>query len=181
MPKSRKRKTRRGGSASRSTRSSRTVATRARKKIAVVAIASLAIAGVLLAGLLFVFGGRGNSAPVAAPGAEVAMPSGLKYVDEVVGTGESPRPGQNVTVHYTGTLENGTKFDSSVDRGQPFTFPIGKGRVIKGWDEGVMTMKVGGKRRLIVPSSLGYGPAGNPPKIPPNATLIFEVELLGVQ
>jgi FKBP-type peptidyl-prolyl cis-trans isomerase len=149
----------------------------------VVAIASLAIAGLLLAGFFFVFGGRGNSAsaPAPAPGTEVATPSGLKYVDEVVGTGQSPRPGQNVTVHYTGTLENGTKFDSSVDQGQPFTFPIGKGRVIKGWDEGVMTMKVGGKRRLIIPSSLGYGPAGNQPKIPPNATLIFEVELLGVQ
>ena len=111
----------------------------------------------------------------------MATPSGLKYVDEQVGIGESPRPGQNVTVHYTGTLENGTKFDSSVDRGQPYTFRIGTGSVIKGWDEGVMTMKVGGKRRLIIPSSLGYGPAGSPPKIPANATLIFEVELLGVQ
>lgn len=180
MPKSRKRKTRQGGSSSRSTRSARNSAARTRKKkITVVAIAALAIAGVLMAGLLFVFGGRGNSAP--APGTEVATPSGLKYVDEVVGTGQSPKPFQNVTVHYTGTLENGTKFDSSVDQGQPFTFPIGKGRVIKGWDEGVMTMKVGGKRRLIIPSSLGYGPAGSPPKIPPNATLIFEVELLGVQ
>jgi peptidylprolyl isomerase len=97
-----------------------------------------------------------------------------------VGTGENPRPGQNVTVHYTGTLENGTKFDSSVDKGQPYTFRIGKEQVIKGWDEGVMSMKVGGKRRLIVPSSLGYGPAGRP-RIPPNATLIFEIELLGVQ
>ena len=174
MPKSRKRKIRRGGSASRSTRSSRN---RTRKKIAVVAIASLAIAGVLLAGLVFVFGGRGNSAP--APGTEVVTPSGLKYVDEVVGTGQSPRTGQNVTVHYTGTLENGTKFESSVDKGQPFTFPIGKGRVIQGWDEGLMTMKVGGKRRLIVPANLAYG-AVSKPGIPPNSTLIFEVELLGV-
>ena len=177
MPKSRKRKIRRGGSASRSTRSSRNPATRTRKKIAVVAIASLAIAGVLLAGLVFVFGGRGNSAP--APGTEVVTPSGLKYVDEVVGTGQSPRTGQNVTVHYTGTLENGTKFESSVDKGQPFTFPIGKGRVIQGWDEGLMTMKVGGKRRLIVPANLAYG-AVSKPGIPPNSTLIFEVELLGV-
>jgi peptidylprolyl isomerase len=109
-------------------------------------------------------------------------PSGLKYTDEVVGTGASPRPGQMVTVHYTGTLENGTKFDSSVDRGQPFTFQIGVGRVIKGWDEGVMTMKVGGKRRLIIPPQLGYGARGaGGGLIPPNATLIFDVELLDVK
>ena len=106
--------------------------------------------------------------------------SGLKYVDEVVGTGESPSPGRIVRVHYTGRLENGTKFDSSVDRGQPFEFPIGVGAVIKGWDEGVMTMKVGGKRKLIVPPDLGYGADGVGP-IPPNSTLIFEVELLGVR
>lgn len=86
-----------------------------------------------------------------------------------------------VTVHYTGTLENGTKFDSSVDRGQPFIFPIGVGKVIKGWDEGVMTMKVGGKRKLIIPASLGYGAKGAGGVVPPNATLIFEVELLGVK
>jgi peptidylprolyl isomerase len=84
-------------------------------------------------------------------------------------------------VHYTGTLENGTKFDSSLDRGKPFEFVIGTGSVIKGWDEGVMTMKVGGRRKLIVPPKLGYGPAGSPPKIPGNATLIFDVELLGVR
>lgn len=119
-----------------------------------------------------------SSAP--APAVEVTTPSGLKYLDKVVGTGESPRPGQNVTVHYAGTLTNGAKVDSSVDRGQPYTFQIGVGRVIKGWDEGVMTMKVGGKRRLIIPSSLGYGAAGRPPKVPPDATLIFELELLSV-
>lgn len=115
-----------------------------------------------------------------APAVEVTTPSGLKYLDKVVGTGESPRPGQNVTVHYAGTLANGAKVDSSVDRGQPYTFQIGVGRVIKGWDEGVMTMKVGGKRRLIIPSNLGYGAAGRPPKVPPDATLIFELELLSV-
>ena len=114
-------------------------------------------------------------------GAEVTTPSGLKYVDEVIGAGESPKPGQMVVVHYTGTLENGTKFDSSLDRNQPFTFQIGVGRVIKGWDEGVMSMKVGGKRRLIIPPQLGYGARGAGGVIPPNATLIFEVELLGVK
>jgi hypothetical protein len=104
----------------------------------------------------------------------------LKYVDEVVGTGESPSPGRTVIVHYTGWLENGTKFDSSRDRGEPFEFPIGRGYVIKGWDEGVMTMKVGGKRKLTIPPALGYG-SRNKGKIPPNSTLIFEVELLGVR
>jgi ketosteroid isomerase-like protein len=112
---------------------------------------------------------------------EIVTPSGLKYEDIVVGDGESPKPGQMVTVHYTGTLENGTKFDSSLDRGQPFSFQIGAGRVIKGWDEGVMTMKVGGKRKLIIPPELGYGARGAGGVIPPNAVLIFEVELLSVK
>ena len=113
-------------------------------------------------------------------GSENVTSTGLKYVDEVVGTGETPSPGRIVKVHYTGWLENGTKFDSSVDRGRPFEFPIGVGRVIKGWDEGVMTMKVGGKRKLIIPPDLGYG-ARSQGQIPPNSTLIFEVELLGVR
>lgn len=107
--------------------------------------------------------------------------SGLRYEDIVVGTGASPERGQEVTVHYTGTLEDGTKFDSSLDRGQPFKFNIGIGQVIKGWDEGVLTMKVGGKRKLVIPSQLGYGARGAGDVIPPNATLVFEVELLGTQ
>src|SRR6266404_847713 len=114
-------------------------------------------------------------------GVEVTTDSGLRFIDSLIGAGESPKPGQMVIVHYTGTLENGKKFDSSVDRGQPFTFQIGVGQVIKGWDEGVMTMKVGGKRKLIIPSQLGYGATGAGGVIPPNATLNFEVELLGVK
>lgn len=108
----------------------------------------------------------------------VTTDSGLRYEDIVVGTGASPQRGHQVTVHYTGTLEDGTKFDSSVDRGQPFTFQIGVGRVIRGWDEGVLTMKVGGKRKLVIPPQLGYGARGAGGVIPPNATLVFEVELL---
>ncbi len=112
-------------------------------------------------------------------------PSGLQYEDTVEGTGASPKTGQTCVMHYTGWLfENktkGKKFDSSLDRGQPFEFPIGQGRVIQGWDEGVATMKVGGKRTLVIPPSIGYGVRGAGGVIPPNATLLFEVELLGVK
>jgi peptidylprolyl isomerase len=110
----------------------------------------------------------------------VTTPSGLKYIDEVVGTGEAPAKGKRVKVHYTGRLADGKKFDSSVDRGEPFAFSIGVGQVIKGWDEGVMSMKVGGKRQLIIPAELGYGARGAGRDIPPNAELIFDVELLAV-
>ncbi len=111
----------------------------------------------------------------------VTTSSGLQYQDIVVGTGASPQKGQTAVVHYTGWLADGRKFDSSKDRGQPFSFPVGMGRVIKGWDEGVATMKVGGKRKLIIPPSLGYGAQGAGGVIPPNATLTFEVELLDVK
>ncbi|MDD2851046.1 MAG: FKBP-type peptidyl-prolyl cis-trans isomerase [Desulfuromonadaceae bacterium] len=113
-------------------------------------------------------------------GKTVTTPSGLKYTDVVVGKGASPSLGKSVKVHYTGTLENGKKFDSSVDRNEPFSFTIGVGQVIKGWDEGVMTMKIGGKRKLIIPAKLGYGARGAGGVIPPNATLLFDVELLDV-
>jgi peptidylprolyl isomerase len=115
----------------------------------------------------------------------VTTPSGLKIQDIKVGEGASPATGQTCVMHYTGWLyengQRGRKFDSSVDRGDPFEFPIGTGRVIKGWDEGVASMKVGGKRTLIIPPELGYGARGAGGVIPPNATLIFDVELLGVR
>ena len=111
--------------------------------------------------------------------------SGLQIIDGQVGSGASPKPGQTCVMHYTGWLyengQKGKKFDSSVDRGTPFEFPIGTGRVIKGWDEGVATMKVGGKRTLIIPPALGYGASGAGGVIPPNATLVFDVELLAVK
>lgn len=111
----------------------------------------------------------------------VTTPSGLKYEEITEGTGATPTPGQTVTVHYTGTLEDGTKFDSSRDRNRPFSFTIGVGQVIQGWDEGLSTMKVGGRRTLIIPPELGYGSRGAGGVIPPNATLVFDVELLGVK
>lgn len=129
--------------------------------------------------VLTTFFGVGGS--MAENNQQVTMPSGLKYLDQVVGTGDAAVAGKTVSVHYTGWLENGKKFDSSVDRGQPFSFPLGAGRVIKGWDEGVQGMKVGGKRKLTIPSDLGYGSRGAGGVIPPNATLIFDVELLGVR
>ncbi len=129
----------------------------------------------------------GAPVPAAAQTAEktITTPSGLQISDSKIGTGATPRPGQTCVMHYTGWLyqggAKGKKFDSSVDRGQPFEFPIGQGHVIRGWDEGVATMKVGGKRTLIIPPELGYGSRGAGGVIPPNATLIFDVELLDVK
>lgn len=114
-------------------------------------------------------------------GKVVRLHDGLQYEDLKVGDGAQPKTGQTVVVHYTGWLTNGKKFDSSVDRGRPFEFPIGEGHVIKGWDEGVATMKVGGKRKLTIPPELAYGSRGAGGVIPPNATLVFEVELLGIK
>jgi FKBP-type peptidyl-prolyl cis-trans isomerase len=111
---------------------------------------------------------------------EIVTPTGLKYVDLEVGAGAEAKAGDAVQVHYTGWLLDGTKFDSSRDRNQPFRFKLGAGQVIKGWDQGVAAMKVGGKRKLIIPAELGYGRQGAGGLIPPGATLVFEVELLGI-
>ncbi len=119
--------------------------------------------------------------PTAVSGEPVVTKSGLKYWDITAGTGAEATRGKTVRVHYTGWLTNGKKFDSSVDRGEPFEFRLGAGQVIQGWDQGVAGMKVGGKRQLHIKPSLGYGPQGYPPVIPPNSTLIFDVELLGVR
>jgi FKBP-type peptidyl-prolyl cis-trans isomerase FkpA len=122
-----------------------------------------------------------SQAGAGGGGSEVTTASGLKYTDVTVGSGAEATSGKMVDVHYTGWLLDGKKFDSSKDRGQPFNFKLGGGQVIKGWDEGVAGMKVGGTRTLMIPPELGYGARGAPGAIPPNATLKFEVELLGVR
>jgi peptidylprolyl isomerase len=128
---------------------------------------------------------KDQSAMAQSAAKPVTTSSGLQYIDSKAGTGASPRANQTAVVHYTGWLyvdgKKGKKFDSSVDRNEPFEFPVGAGQVIKGWDEGVASMKVGGKRTLIVPPQLGYGARGAAGVIPPNATLMFDVELLGVK
>lgn len=143
---------------------------------------------VCAAALLSLMAGAGIAADAVAPvdaKAMVTTPSGLQYKDVKLGTGAIAKSGNKVNVHYTGWLQNpdgstGKKFDSSRDRGQPFQFPLGGGQVIRGWDEGVQGMQVGGQRRLVIPAALGYGQRGAAGVIPPGATLIFDVELLGL-
>ncbi len=149
------------------------------RKSALMALAlATALAGLYTAGAAL-------PAMAQTAGKTMTTPSGLQIAEITIGTGATPKPGQICVMHYTGWLYDngakGKKFDSSVDRGQPFEFKIAAGQVIKGWDEGVATMKAGGKRTLIIPPSLGYGARGAGGVIPPNATLIFEVELLGVK
>jgi len=127
-------------------------------------------------------GSQGFSASLGVDTTKMTKaPSGLWYSDVAPGQGDSAMPGRTVTVHYTGWLPNGTKFDSSRDRGEPFAFTLGAGQVISGWDEGVKGMKVGGRRKLVLPPLLAYGDVGAPPAIPPNATLVFDVEVLKVE
>jgi peptidylprolyl isomerase len=127
--------------------------------------------------------GKAVTANKPGAGKEIITPSGLHYIDVKVGTGPTPQPGQTVRVHYTGTLMNGTKFDSSYDHPdkQPIEFPLGQHAVIAGWDEGIASMKVGGKRKLIIPPALAYGDRAMGSDIPANSTLNFDVELVGVQ
>jgi len=127
-------------------------------------------------------GSGGFSAELGVDTASMTKaPSGLWYTDVAVGQGAVAEPGRTVSVHYTGWLPNGKKFDSSRDRGEPFAFTLGAGQVITGWDEGVKGMKVGGRRKLVLPPQLAYGEAGAPPDIPPGSTLVFDVEVLKVQ
>jgi peptidylprolyl isomerase len=151
--------------------------------LVVTAMARVFMAGVFMAGVFAA--GTPTTAAAQEVGKAVTTPSGLQITDTTIGTGATPRPGQICVMHYTGWLyqngAKGRKFDSSLDRGQPFEFPIGAHRVIAGWDEGVATMKVGGKRTLVIPPELAYGARGAGGVIPPNATLIFDVELLDVK
>lgn len=148
---------------------------RSRKTFNVKMLVIIAIVAVAAAVIAYVVANRGSKA-----GNEITTASGMKYTDLKVGDGASPRLGQRVQVHYTGWLENGKEFDSSYKRGQPAEFQLGPG-LITGWNEALQTMKAGGKRRIILPPALAYGPAGKPPDIPPNSTLTFEIELLAVR
>lgn len=145
----------------------------------------MSIQRLFLSAILLSFAAAPLVSRFAQAGSEVTTPSGLRIIDVKPGTGPSPQAGQTVTVNYTGWLfvdgKKGPKFDSSLDRHQPFSFTIGQGQVIKGWDEGVATMHVGGTRTLIIPPDLGYGASGAGGVIPPNSTLIFDVELLNVK
>lgn len=161
----------------RSDRARRRAAKLRNTRIAIVSILLLIIA----AGAFFYYSKQSNQPPSITGENLNTTNSGLRYEDLIVGDGTLAQPGSTVSVHYTGWLQDGTKFDSSLDRNQPFSFQLGQGEVIRGWDEGVSGMKVGGKRRLIIPPDLAYGSQGAGGVIPPNATLIFEVELLGVE
>ncbi len=142
---------------------------------------------IILVAIVFIFPKNSNQTEevnnnLNTPMASTTLPNGLQIIDEIVGTGAEATEGDPITVNYIGTLSNGTKFDSSYDRGEPFSFILGLGQVIRGWDEGVLGMKVGGKRKLVIPPALAYGSQGaGGGIIPPNSTLIFEVELLGIQ
>ena len=176
MPQSRHRKTVRAKKRPKSTVINKGSGSTTAKNEQRVKILAIVAGAVLLLSVLGYFlwprGGR--------TGPEITTASGLKYQEIAEGTGPSPKVGQIVSVNYVGTLENGKEFENSYAKNKPLEFAIGRGSVIKGWDEGLMTMKVGGKRKLIVPGPLAY-PMGRPPNIPPNATLIFEVELMGIK
>ena len=178
MPESRHRKSNKARKRSRGSYPATTPAKPTGKNRQLRTIAIVLVVVLALSAIGYVLVNRSKS---GGAGSEVTTASGLKYTDIVEGTGPVPQRGQTLSVHYTGTLESGKKFDSSHDRGTPMQFQLGVSPMIKGWDEGISTMKVGGKRRLVVPPSLGYGPAGRPPSIPPNATLVFDLELLSAK
>jgi hypothetical protein len=181
LPQSRQRK-KKGRSHTRHTQTAGAGLNKREKIIVLVILLALITAGIVY----LITAGSGSRPGSTTPTPSIAVEgfenatttaSGLKYIDEVEGTGATPKMGQSVTVHYTGTLTNGMKFDSSRDKGTPYTFKLGVNPVIQGWVECLTTMKVGGRRKLLIPPDLAYGPAGRPP-IPPNATLLFDIELL---
>ncbi len=178
MPQSRHRKTTKAKKRPRGPYSSAKPAAATGRNKQTRTIAIVVVLALATAAIAYLFVNRSKTG-----GAEVTTASGLKYVDVAEGSGASPQTGQTVSVAYTGTLENGTKFDSSYDHpGQkPIEFQLGTPNIIQGWNEGIASMKVGGKRKLIIPPPLAYKAAGKPPDIPPNSTLIFDVELMGIK